>query len=80
MPLFALPALLSRTQDDLLKDMSGRRVLGYARQRQVTDDLIDDRILGHKSMKVRVEVDPVPQGQVVRTLVLIQPACIIRWL
>jgi hypothetical protein len=37
-----------RHQGDLLEGMGGRRRLGHERQLQVTDDPVDDRVLGQE--------------------------------
>ena len=47
-PLFIAPALLGRHQRDLLEGIGGRRLLGHERQLEVTDDPVDDRVIGQE--------------------------------
>jgi hypothetical protein len=47
-PLFVLPALFGRHQGRLFEDINRRRLLGHERQLQVTDDPVDDRVLGQE--------------------------------
>jgi len=50
LPLFIFPALLGRHQNDRLKDVGRRRLLGGERQLQVTDDPVDDGVLREESV------------------------------
>lgn len=44
-PLFVIHALVGRHKDDLLEDVSGRRLLRDERQLQATDEPVDDGVL-----------------------------------